>query len=176
MFVIQTCFQSSRNLSKLVYLNLWQLTSFVAFTLQEIIQDRDEERDRLRKEVHRMRAMLPRESAASSGSMRPSLSAAAATTGPGSRPVSFISIEESSGPETTSASERNQESEDDGGKWFVKFVFSRDFMIFRVIFFSDWNSCYLLFSSRILEEFSFRQLQMVVDSYRILIRKEDGLA
>ena len=92
------------------------MTSFVAFTLQEIIQDRDEERDRLRKEVHRMRAMLPRESAASSGSMRPSLSAAAATTGPGSRPVSFISIEESSGPETTSASERNQESEDDGGK------------------------------------------------------------
>ena len=93
------------------------MTSFVAFTLQEIIQDRDEERDRLRKEVHRMRAMLPRESAASSGSMRPSLSAAAAaTTGSGSRPVSFISIEESSGPETTSASERNQESEDDGGK------------------------------------------------------------
>lgn len=83
-------------------------------SLLEIIQDRDEERDRLRKEVHRMRAMLPRESAASSGSMRPSLSAAAATTGPGSRPVSFISIEESSGPETTSASERNQESEDDG--------------------------------------------------------------
>jgi len=82
-------------------------------SLLEIIQDRDEERDRLRKEVHRMRAMLPRESAASSGSMRPSLSAAA-TTGPGSRPVSFISIEESSGPETTSASERNQESEDDG--------------------------------------------------------------
>jgi len=83
-------------------------------SLLEIIQDRDEERDRLRKEVHRMRAMLPRESAVSSGSMRPSLSAAAATTGPGSRPVSFISIEESSGPETTSASERNQESEDDG--------------------------------------------------------------
>ena len=180
MFVIQTCFQSSRNLSKLVYLNLWQLTSFVAFTLQEIIQDRDEERDRLRKEVHRMRAMLPRESAVSSGSMRPSLSAAAATTGPGSRPVSFISIEESSGPETTSASERNQESEDDGGKWFVKFAFSRDFIIFRVIFFSDWNSWIIpllsaFFHQKFLKIY-FRQLQMVADSYRILIRKEDGLA
>ena len=158
MYVIETCFQSSRNLSKLVYLNLWQLTSFVAFTLQEIIQDRDEERDRLRKEVHRMRAMLPRESAASSGSMRPSLPAAAASTGPGSRPVSFISIEEGSGPETTSASERNQESEDDGGKWFVKFVFFfRDFIIFRVIFFSYWKSWRIslrsvFFSSRILAE------------------------
>ena len=85
---------------------------FCFFALQEIIQDRDEERDRLRKELQRMRAMLPRESAVSSLS--------ATTTGPGSRPVSFISIEESSGPETT-ASERNQESEDDGGKslWFL---------------------------------------------------------
>ena len=84
------------------------LTDFSLFALQEIIQDRDEERERLRTELQRMRAMLPRESAASfSGSARNSN---LASTGQGSRPVSFISIEESS------ASERNHESEDDGGK------------------------------------------------------------
>merc|ERR1711971_808726 len=50
-------------------------------SLLEIIQDRDEERDRLRKEIQRMRAMLPRESAVSSSVRTSSLSA---TTGPGS--------------------------------------------------------------------------------------------
>merc|ERR1711962_615422 len=63
-------------------------------SLLEIIQDRDEERDRLRKEIQRMRAMLPRESAVSSVRT----SSLSATTGPGSSPASFISIEGSSGP------------------------------------------------------------------------------
>ena len=97
--------------------------------LQEIIQDRDEERDRLRKEIQRMRAMLPRESAVSSVRT----SSLSATTGPGSRPASFISIEESSGPETT-ASERNQESEDDGGKSTVCYIITGNlsFLVFKV--------------------------------------------
>ena len=97
--------------------------------LQEIIQDRDEERDRLRKEIQRMRAMLPRESAVSSVRT----SSLSATTGRGSRPASFISIEESSGPETT-ASERNQESEDDGGKCTVCYIITGNlsFLVFKV--------------------------------------------
>lgn len=75
------------------------------FQSQEIIQDRDEERDRLRKELQRTRAMLSSEAAVRTSSL--------SVTSPPSRPASFISVEESS------ASERNQESEDDGGKLCV---------------------------------------------------------
>ena len=72
---------------------------------QEIIQDRDEERERLQKELDRTRTLLAQSAQVPTSSLsRP----------PGSRPASFISVEESSGPET--ASERNLESEDDGGK------------------------------------------------------------
>ena len=71
------------------------------------MQDRDEERDRLRTELHRTKALLTQ------SSVRTSL-ASTSEPQPQSRPASFISVEESSGQET--ASERNQESEDDFGK------------------------------------------------------------
>jgi hypothetical protein len=75
-------------------------------SLLEIIADRDEERERLRKELSRAQDQV--HTLLSQSSVRTS---SLSVTSPASRPASFISIEESSGPET---SERNQESEDDG--------------------------------------------------------------
>ena len=73
---------------------------------QEIIQDRDEERERLRRELQRAQDQV--HTLMSQSSVRTS---SLSVTSPTSRPASYISIEESSGPET---SERNLESEDDG--------------------------------------------------------------
>ncbi len=86
--------------------------------LQEIIQDRDEERERLRKELQRTQEqvqILMQPAAGSSASaevIAPRPSGSLEVNSPSSRPVSFISVEEeNSGPEVA---ERSQESEDDG--------------------------------------------------------------
>ena len=108
------------------------MTYFWFFT-QAIFKERDEERERLRRELQRSQEQvhaLLSQSAASHRASSGNLSAAAnlssddqkesaanqaATSSQDSRPVSYISIEESSGPEM---SEKNPESEDDG-KIFV---------------------------------------------------------
>ena len=77
-------------------------------SLLEIIQERDEERDRLHKELQRTRDLL---SQTTSSTVRLSV------TSPSSRPASFISVEESS------ASERNQESEDDVASVYVPRIY-----------------------------------------------------
>ena len=74
--------------------------------MQEIIQDRDEERERLRRELQRAQEQV--HTLMTQSSVRTS---SLSVTSPTSRPASYISIEESSGPEM---SERNLESEDDG--------------------------------------------------------------
>ena len=74
--------------------------------MQEIIQDRDEERERLRRELQRAQEQV--HTLMTQSSVRTS---SLSVTSPTSRPASYISIEESSGPEL---SERNLESEDDG--------------------------------------------------------------
>ena len=93
--------------------------------MQAIIKERDEERDGLRRELQRsqeqVHALLSQSAdrhRASSGNLSAAATisestAATATSQPSqeSRPVSYISIEESSGPEL---SEKNHESEDDG--------------------------------------------------------------
>lgn len=91
--------------------------------LQAIFRERDEERDRLRRELTRSQEQvhaLLSQSAASHRASSGNLSAAAtisestenaAIPSQESRPVSYISVEESSGPEM---SEKNHESEDDG--------------------------------------------------------------
>ena len=80
----------------------------IIIKFQEIIQDRDEERERLRRELQRAQDQV--HTLMSHSSVRTS---SLSVTSPTSRPASYISIEESSGPET---SERNLESEDDGKK------------------------------------------------------------
>jgi hypothetical protein len=77
------------------------------FYLQAIIQERDDERDRLRRELLRSQEQV--HSLLSQSSVRTSSLSA---TSPASRPASFISVEESSAADNTS--EKNQESEDDG--------------------------------------------------------------
>ena len=86
------------------YFNFWN----IILKFQEIIQDRDEERERLRRELQRAQDQV--HTLMSHSSVRTS---SLSVTSPTSRPASYISIEESSGPET---SERNLESEDDGKK------------------------------------------------------------
>ena len=66
------------------------------------MQDRDVERDRLRKELQRTKTLLSQSSVRTSS---------ISVTSPASRPASFISVEESS-----ETSDKNQDSEDDGGK------------------------------------------------------------
>ena len=91
--------------------------------MQEIIQDRDEERERLRRELQRAQEQV--HTLMTQSSVRTS---SLSVTSPTSRPASYISIEESSGPEM---SERNLESEDDGRQPFF-FLFSRSRkMVFR---------------------------------------------
>merc|ERR1711997_258243 len=94
------------------------LTSLLA-----IFKEREEERERLRRELQRsqeqVHALLSQSAAshrASSGNLSAAATisestATAATPSQESRPVSYISVEESSGPEM---SEKNHESEDDG--------------------------------------------------------------
>ena len=77
------------------------------FCFQAIIQERDDERDRLRRELLRSQEQV--HSLLSQSSVRTSSLSA---TSPASRPASFISVEESSAADNTS--EKNQESEDDG--------------------------------------------------------------
>ena len=81
--------------------------------MQEIIQDRDEERERLRRELQRAQEQV--HTLMTQSSVRTS---SLSVTSPTSRPASYISIEESSGPEM---SERNLESEDDGRQPFFFF-------------------------------------------------------
>jgi hypothetical protein len=93
------------------------LTSLLA-----IFKEREEERERLRRELQRsqeqVHALLSQSAAshrASSGNLSAAATisestATAATPSQESRPVSYISVEESSGPEM---SEKNHESEDD---------------------------------------------------------------
>merc|ERR1719510_570032 len=93
------------------------LTSLLA-----IFKEREEERERLRRELQRsqeqVHALLSQSAAshrASSGNLSAAATisestATAATPSQESRPVSYISVEESSGPEL---SEKNHESEDD---------------------------------------------------------------
>ena len=85
---------------------------------QAIIQERDDERERLRVQLARSReqvSALLSTSSSSTSVVRRTSSVSAACNSPGgansSRPASFISVEESSGPEL---SEKNHESEDDG--------------------------------------------------------------
>jgi len=87
------------------YTFIWHLLS-----MQEIIQDRDEERERLRRELQRAQEQV--HTLMTQSSVRTS---SLSVTSPTSRPASYISIEESSGPEM---SERNLESEDDGKQPF----------------------------------------------------------
>ena len=94
---------------KLISLLISRVFKMIIFILfQEIIQDRDEERERLRRELQRAQEQV--HTLMSHSSVRTS---SLSVTSPTSRPASYISIEESSGPET---SERNLESEDDGKK------------------------------------------------------------
>ena len=71
------------------------------------MQERDEERDRLRRELQRSQEQIHAYLSQSASVRTSSVSA----TSPTSRPASFISVEESSGPDL---SERNHESEDEG--------------------------------------------------------------
>ena len=72
--------------------------------LQAIIQERDDERERLRRELQRTQDQVH---------TLLSQTSLSAVTSPASRPASFISVDQEScsGPEL---SERNHESEDDG--------------------------------------------------------------
>ena len=110
------------------YEKLWELN--ICSIFQAIFKERDEERERLRRELQRsqeqVHALLSQSAAshrASSGNLSSAAVSAtisddqnnianqAATSSQESRPLSYISVEESSGPEM---SEKNPESEDDG--------------------------------------------------------------
>ena len=112
-------------------------------SLQAIFKERDEEREKLRRELQRsqeqVHALLSQSAAshrASSGNLSAAVASAtisddqnntanqAATSSQESRPVSYISVEESSGPEM---SEKNPESEDDGKCFYILcgFAFSK---------------------------------------------------
>ncbi len=80
-------------------------------SFQAIIQERDDERDRLRRELLRSQEQV--HSLLSQSSVRTSSLSA---TSPASRPASFISVEESSAADNMS--EKNHESEDDGKNRF----------------------------------------------------------
>ena len=100
--------------------------------MQEIIQDRDEERERLRRELQRAQEQV--HTLMTQSSVRTS---SLSVTSPTSRPASYISIEESSGPEM---SERNLESEDDGKQ---PFFFSRSR---KIVFRNETTENYIDFS------------------------------
>ena len=139
-FVIKSVTQ---NLSKFVCRHLWttpnqlivwhtqyeqKMNDFNVFLFQAIIQERDDERDRLRRELLRSQEQV--HSLLSQSSVRTSSLSA---TSPASRPASFISVEESSAADNMS--EKNPESEDDGKKWFYVcviflFLFSFIFVCF----------------------------------------------
>ena len=100
--------------SRLPFLKDYKLRSsltvfFFFIFLQAIIQERDDERERLRVQLARSREQVSA-LLSQSTSVRTS-SVSANSPGANSRPASFISVEESSGPEL---SEKNHESEDDG--------------------------------------------------------------
>lgn len=86
-----------------------------------MIQERDEERERMKQELQRSKEQVHAYLSQSTSVVTSSMSAVS----PGSRPASFISVEESSG--TGDLSEKGtQESggEDDGGRWHTFFVFT----------------------------------------------------
>ena len=108
------------------------MNDFNVFLFQAIIQERDDERDRLRRELLRSQEQV--HSLLSQSSVRTSSLSA---TSPASRPASFISVEESSAADNMS--EKNPESEDDGKKWFhVCVIFLFPFSFIFVCFFKTF--------------------------------------